>query len=135
MFIHHPDGYVIINGLLVDIETWQRWEPEYRPPPEGYRGRIYQPGVRHDLLDALGNATQQALPDAAFDRYIEQEARYRRLAARQGINLVQKNELTERVKPYGYRQRQRTIRGGAGLGGGRPAADTGQSARFERQVL
>jgi hypothetical protein len=51
IFQHHPDGYIIVGDVLLPVDEFLVYEPDYSGLPQGSIGRIYEPGVRHALTD------------------------------------------------------------------------------------
>ncbi len=89
MFKHHPDGLIYVGETAIPLPQWERYEPGYALP-EGYSGRVYEPGVRHALITAT-RADPQPLAWAEGDRYLSKGEHYRRLeqqrVARSGSGL------------------------------------------------
>jgi len=77
MFKHHPDGLIYVGEAAIPLEIWLIYEPGYALP-EGYTGRVYEPGVRHDLITPE-RADPQPLAWAAGDEYLSKAAHYRQL--------------------------------------------------------
>ena len=49
-FVHHPDGYILINGERFEMDVFLLVEPGYSLPQKTI-GRNYQQGVGHTLTD------------------------------------------------------------------------------------
>jgi len=73
-FQHHPDGIIVIDALKIPLAFWLTQEAAYTLP-EGYRGRIYEQGIRHVLYTA-NTAFPQPMPYAEGDTYIANSATY-----------------------------------------------------------
>lgn len=114
MFIQHPDGYFVIAGVMVPGEVFRRMEPSYRLP-EGFSGRIYEPGVRH-VLTTGSRQDPQGRDWPEGDRYIAQARRYTREAQRRrrAVNAPRMRRKVER----NARQQQSRLRRRIGGGGG-----------------
>lgn len=68
MFIHHPDGYIIINGERFEMDVFLAVEPGYSlPAPATHRS--YEQGKRHVLSNGK-NAWPSAYPWVKGDIYI-----------------------------------------------------------------
>lgn len=76
MFLHHPDGHILIDGVQLSVAEFQEYEPLYTGPPDGFAGRLYHPDVRHVLLDGQHDQGA-ALPWPEGDRYLSKAAIYR----------------------------------------------------------
>lgn len=111
MFVHHPDGYFVINGQVIAGDVFRRFAPAYRLPA-GAIGRIYEPGVRHHLILPNGQQPQLlAWPEgdiyiASKDRYVRAVAR---AEARQQDMPETVNILRRKVRSYAHRQQQSGI--------------------------
>lgn len=50
MFVHHPDGYIVINNTFLPLIFFVVFlERDYFLNPE-WKGRIYIPGEKHTLI-------------------------------------------------------------------------------------
>ena len=77
MFVHHSDGYIVIEGsLILPLAFWQIVEPDYTLPT-GHIGRIYETGRKHSLIQN-GNAAATPLNTSwpQGDGYIARQAEY-----------------------------------------------------------
>src|SRR5690606_38399906 len=74
-FIHHPDGYIVVNEFQFPLHLFVQAEPEYAPLPDGFDGRIYVQGEKHALISRNGEA-QQPLDWADGDLYISRADQY-----------------------------------------------------------
>lgn len=50
MFIHHPDGYIVIDNSIYPMNFWLTVEPGYALPQGNYVGRIFVPGIKNHLI-------------------------------------------------------------------------------------
>lgn len=75
-FIHHPDGYVVIQGTIFPDEFWAIAEPGYALP-DGYIGRLFTARVMHHLI-CEGNARhdQADIDDPQLSDYVARKAVY-----------------------------------------------------------
>ncbi len=76
MFQHHPDGYIIIQDVLMPLAEFLVYEPDYTGLPIGAIGRLYDPGVRHALTNGQ-QATGGPLPWPDGDVYLSKVEVYR----------------------------------------------------------
>ncbi len=133
MFIHHPDGYILIGAERhsLPLTVFQRYEPDYKLP-EGYTGRTYEPGVRHFLLKKSGQEPQP-LVWAEGDAYLARQSKYVRTAARQQAQQAVRAEesgvpvIQRKVRTYD-RQQQKRVLSRIGGSGGRDADRAGKGA-------
>ena len=139
MFVHHPDGYFVIAGEIIEGRAFMQAEPGYNLPARAI-GRIYEPGVRHHLILANGQQPQP-LDWAEGNRYIANKDRYRRMAARlqnrQAIKelrrgIARSNPILERKVRRHDRQQQRRIFRGISRSRGRNADRPGKGTRSSR---
>jgi hypothetical protein len=54
-FTHHPDNYIIIDGIQFPFAFWNIVEPNYNLP-NGYIGRIYTKNTKSHVI-RIGNVT------------------------------------------------------------------------------
>lgn len=75
-FIHHPDGYIIVDGEKLPLAFWEIVEPEYALP-DGIIGRSYEDGVKHHLIETGNRSSRQAdIVDATINGYIGDKTTY-----------------------------------------------------------
>ncbi len=75
IFLHHPDGLIVIGALRYPLPEFLIDEPDYALP-DGMLGRVYEPGVQHWLTDgSMQHAGPLPWPDG--DAYLSREAEYR----------------------------------------------------------
>ncbi len=137
MFIHHPDGYIVINGERIDLAVFLRFEPAYRLQ-DGALGQIYEPGVKHSLIVPGGERPLPAVWDAG-DGYIRRAGVYRREMARRERPAARANRVPiirrEVQRDYGNRQQQSRLRSRIDGSSGRDADRAGEEPRPGRTVL
>lgn len=111
----HIDSQITINDLTLPLAIFQRYEPDYTPPGEGFIGRDYVPGQRH-LLFGRGHSVSLSLSWPEGDNYLAKEKHYRLLYTQQQrrssshvrsiLRPVQKR--TRGVQSHAREQRQST---------------------------
>lgn len=99
MFQHHPDGVIIINGVMFPLPFFLLMQPDYSLP-EGYIGRTYVPNETHQVFNS-GSSLPQPLVWAAGDQYIAHQSQYSLAYQRlQNRKLAgNNNPLKRRVRP------------------------------------
>lgn len=99
MFQHHPDGVIVINGVMFPLPFFLLMQPDYSLP-EGYIGRIYIPNETHQVFNSV-SSLPQPLQWAAGDLYIAHLLHYSLAYLRlQNRKLAGDNHLlNRRVRP------------------------------------
>lgn len=109
----HLDGHVTINDLMLPLEVFQRYEPDYVPPSDDWMGRDYTPGSRHVLFGS-GNTISLPLSWPEGDAYIAKENYYRLLQQQEQTRstshvrsiLHRVNTPVRRIENHARKQRQ-----------------------------
>ena len=77
-FLHHPDGYVVLDfeggRKTVQLADWTLFEPDYAIP-SGALGQVYEPGVTHYLIVPEGSVILNPPEWADGDGYIAKAGR------------------------------------------------------------
>lgn len=136
MFIHHPDGYIIIDGERIDLAVFMRLEAGYQLP-DGALGQIYEPRVKHSLI-VPGGERPLVADWIEGDGYIRRVGVYRREMARRGRPAAHVNQvpiIRREVQKDGNRQQQSRLRSRIDGSGGRDADRAGEEPRPGRAVL
>ena len=81
MLMHHPDGYIILNGAFIQIADFITCVPAYALPEHAI-GRCYDPGRDHYLMLPDGSVGPLSLQWPEGNRLIAQADAIRQSQAR-----------------------------------------------------
>lgn len=98
MFQHHPDGWIIINGVMFPLAFFKRMEPDYALA-DGFIGRTYVPNSLHVVYTGSSETPlSNEWPEG--DNYLAKLAVYQLAFARSNNRkTAETNPLKRRIKP------------------------------------
>lgn len=97
-FIHHPDGIIIIDDLIIELDVFKCFEPGYTEPLAPFVGREYEPNTRHNLFTE-STVEPQSLAWPEGDGYIAKLSHYRLVLRQKKTHDSSTNILETEIKP------------------------------------
>lgn len=86
-FAHHPDGFILVEDMVIPLDRFMAFEPGYTGLPAGVYSMDYQQNVRHTYTDGANVIGGGPVPWPEGDAYIANKAVYQDKLNQEKLNI------------------------------------------------